>query len=92
MTRLVQIQNGATRARGARRRTAPAFARGVESVYELAQEAVDSKIPWPRWFKKKATDERLDYDPIYDGKSRMALLAPIDHPRNRRAASFPARA
>jgi hypothetical protein len=52
----------------------------VESIFQLAQEAVDSKISLAALVQKKATGEFLDYDPVYNGQSEWRLLPPIDHP------------
>ncbi len=30
--------------------------------------------------RQRATGERLEYDPIYLGQFRLAILPPIDHP------------
>jgi hypothetical protein len=80
MTRLIQIQNGAERRVAVVEEPRVRLLDGVKSVFELAQEAVDSKIPLVELIQKKATCEFLDYDPIYLGKSAWRLLAPIDHP------------
>jgi len=52
----------------------------VNSIFELAQQAVDSNISFAALIQKKATGEFLDYDSIYNGKSEWKLLPPIDHP------------
>ncbi len=80
MTRLVQIQNGATRAVALVEEPRLCLLGGVKSIYQLAQDAVDSKIPLTVLVGKKATGEFLDYDPIYNGKSAWRLLPPVDHP------------
>ena len=53
---------------------------GVKSIFELAQESVDSKISLDALVQKKATGNFLDYDAIYAGRSDWKLLPPIDHP------------
>ncbi len=80
MTRLVQIQNGATRAVALVEEPRLHLLDGVKSIFQLAQEAVEAKIPLAVLVQKKATGEYLDYDPIYTGKSEWRLLPPIDHP------------
>jgi hypothetical protein len=80
MTRLIQIQNGATRAVALVEEPRVRLLRGVKSIFELAQKAVDSKISLVTLVQKKATGKFLDYDPIYNGKSKWRLLPPIDHP------------
>src|SRR5471030_1570918 len=80
MTRLVQIQNGPLRAVALVEEPRLRLLGGVKSIFQLAQESVDSKIPLTMLIQKKATGEFLDYDPIYNGKSAWKLLPPIDHP------------
>src|SRR5208282_3919267 len=53
---------------------------GVNSIFELAQRAVDSKVSLATLIQRKATGEFLDYDPVYKGKSEWRVLLPIDHP------------
>jgi hypothetical protein len=80
MTRLVQIQKGAPRAVALVEEPRLRLLNGVQSVLQLAQEAVAEKISLAALIQKKATGEFLDYDPIYNGKSDWRLLPPIDHP------------
>jgi hypothetical protein len=80
MTRLVQIRNGPTRAVALVEEPRLRLLDGVNSIFQLAQEAVNSEIPLTALIPKKATGECLDYDPIYNGKSEWKLLSPIDHP------------
>jgi hypothetical protein len=80
MTRLVQIQKDSTRAVALVDEPRLRLLDGVNSIFELAQQAVDSKIPLAALIQKKATGEFLDYDSIYNGKSDWKLLSPIDHP------------
>ena len=80
MTRLIQIQNGATRAVAIVEEPRVRLLDGVKSILQLAQEAVDSKISLIALVQKKAADNFLDYDEIYHGKSEWKLLPPIDHP------------
>jgi hypothetical protein len=80
MTRLVQIQKGSTRAVALVEEPRLRLLDGVKFIYQLAQEAVDSKISLTALVQKEATDNFLDYDPIYNGKSKWKLLPPVDHP------------
>jgi len=80
MTRLIQIQNGATRAVALVEEPRVRLLDGVKSIYQLAQESADSKISLTALAQKKATENFLDYDSIYDGSSEWKLLPPIDHP------------
>ena len=80
MTRLVQIQNGATRAVALVEEPRLRLLDGVKSIFELAREAADSKNSLVALIQKKAAAEFLDYETIYQGKSEWKLLPPIDHP------------
>jgi hypothetical protein len=80
MTRLVQIQNAKTRAVALVDEPRLRLLDGVNSIFQLAQESVDSKISLDALVQKKATENFLDYDEIYFGKSDWKLLPPIDHP------------
>lgn len=52
----------------------------AESVYSLADSAIRAGVKLTKMVEKAATQELLDYDPIYDGPSEWKLLPPIDHP------------
>jgi hypothetical protein len=52
----------------------------AESVYSLAEAAIHSGIKLSQAAKGAATQQVLDYDPIYDGNSEWKILSPIDHP------------
>ena len=80
MTRLVQIRKNSTRAVALVDEPRLRLLDGVNSIFQLAQQAVDSKISLVALVQKKATGEPLDYDPIYNGQSDWKLLSPIDHP------------
>ena len=81
MTRLIQIR------RGTERRVALVeeprvrlLAPGVGSVYALALESMAQGKKLVDLAREKATDETLDYEPIYAGPSAWKLLPPLDHP------------
>ena len=80
MTRLVQIQKGALRRVAVVEEPSLRLLDGVNSILQLAQEAVDSQVSLTKLIQKKATGELLDYDPIYLGNSEWKLLPAIDHP------------
>src|ERR1039458_6200781 len=80
MTRLVQIQNNSTRAVALVEEPRLRLLDDVKSIYELAHAAVDLDISLTALVRKKATGEVLDYDSIYNGKSKWRLLPAIDHP------------
>lgn len=79
MTHLVQIRNGSTR-RVALVEEPHLRLLAATSVYELVEQAVECQMPLTRWIEEQAGDERIDYDPVYEGRSPWRLLPPIDHP------------
>jgi hypothetical protein len=80
MTRLAQIRNGAARAVALVEEPRLRLLEGVESIYQLAREAVASNSSLAALARKKATGALLDYDPIYLGRSAWRLLPAMDHP------------
>src|SRR5438132_322883 len=52
-----------------------------ESIYDLAQEAIARETRLANIIHDSLTDEKLDYDPIYPGRSEWKLLRAFDHPR-----------
>ena len=80
MTRLVQLQNGRSRAVARVEEPRLRLLAGVESVFQLAQEALAEKIPLIELVGKKASGDTLEYDPIYQGKSDWKLRPAVDHP------------
>jgi hypothetical protein len=52
----------------------------ARSVYQLAQEAIESNTVLERSVEARVGQETLDYDPIYRGESQWSLLPPFDHP------------
>jgi hypothetical protein len=80
MKRLVQIQNGSTRAVALVAEPHLRVLDGVTSIYELAQEAIGTGASFHALIEERATGELLDYDAVYEGKSGWRLLPPIDHP------------
>lgn len=77
--RLVQLSNA-----GRRRVAAVEEPRlrllDAESVYSLADSAIRAGVKLSEMVEKASTQERLDYDTIYDGSSEWKWLSPIDHP------------
>jgi hypothetical protein len=80
MSRLIQIQNGATRAVALVEEPRVRLLNGVKSIFQMAQEAVDAKLSLTALIQKRSTDQFLDYDPIYHGQSPWRLLPAIDQP------------
>ena len=80
MKRLVQLQNGAARAVALVAEPHLRLLQGVDTVFQLAHLAADSKQPLTALVASKATGDLLDYDAVYSGLSEWRLLPPIDHP------------
>jgi hypothetical protein len=53
---------------------------GVSSVYELAQQCLQTSSPMAAHARSVATGETLSYDDVYAGRSSWRLLTPIDVP------------
>jgi hypothetical protein len=52
----------------------------ANSVYQLAQEAIESSKTLEKIVEGRTGNETLDYDPIYRSESQWSLLPPFDHP------------
>ena len=80
MTRLVQL------ARGGERRVALVdeprlvLLDGADSVYALAQHAIESATSLGALAREHAAGPALDYDAVHAGRDPWRLLVPIDHP------------
>jgi hypothetical protein len=53
----------------------------VDSIYALANEAIDSGLAFSALVHQHLTSVTLDYDRVYNGSSPWHLLPPIDHPQ-----------
>jgi hypothetical protein len=51
-----------------------------QSVHELADLAIASRKAFTQLIREARSDEWLDYDPVYQGRSEWKLLPPVDHP------------
>src|SRR6185312_9870636 len=81
MMRLVQIQNGANRRVALVDEPRLKLLAKANSVYDLATAADAKRLPLSQLIRDSLTNEALNYDEIYGGKSAWKLLPPIDHPR-----------
>src|SRR5438876_2627544 len=52
----------------------------VHSIFELAMEALNLGKTLAEVISEMISDEGLEYDPIYEGKSSWRLLPAFDHP------------
>ena len=80
MTRLLQLQRGASRRVARVEEPLVRLLDGGESVLALAEEAIAASVPLPVLIQQRVTSETLEYDAIYHGSSEWRLLVPIDHP------------
>jgi hypothetical protein len=80
MTRLVQIQNGGTRRVALVEEPHLRLLKEFSSVCALAQAAMATQTPLPALVHRYVSDERLDYDTIYESRADWRLLVPLDHP------------
>jgi hypothetical protein len=80
MTRLIQIQRGDARRVASVEEPQLRLLDGCRSIYELANHAIARNSNLTDAVRQLATNELLDYDPIYRGKSEWRILPPIDHP------------
>ncbi len=80
MIHLVQISDGASRRVAVVEEPVLRCLDQVESVYELAQLCLRAGRRLSEYAREIATGEVLNYDEIYEGRSKWHLLAPIDVP------------
>jgi hypothetical protein len=80
MTRLIQIQHGGLRRVALVEEPNVRCLEGYDSVYTLAQAALNGETGLHELIRRHATGAVLAYDPIYHGKSEWRLLPPIDFP------------
>jgi hypothetical protein len=80
MTRLLQLKREELRRVALVEEPQLRLLEGCNSVYELANSAIRSGAKLGDLARQKATGERLEYDPIYLGRSDWHILPPIDHP------------
>ena len=79
-TRLVQLANGSKRRVALVEEPRLRLLAEVSSIYALANRAVVGGIKLADAARQVASQEFLDYDPIYDGRSEWRILPAIDHP------------
>ena len=80
MTRLVQLKRGNARRVALVEEPQLRLLEGCSSIYELAKSAISGGVKLSDLARKRATGERLEYDPIYHGRSEWRILPPIDYP------------
>jgi hypothetical protein len=80
MTRLLQLKRGDSRRVALVEEPHLRLLDGYNSIYELATSAINGGVRLGDLARKQGTDELLEYDPIYHGRSEWRILPPIDHP------------
>jgi hypothetical protein len=80
MTRLVQLRRDLERRVALVEEPRLLLLGAVESVYALAQAALRMGTSLAALARSQATDEALDYDAVYAGRSAWRLLVPFDYP------------
>lgn len=79
--RLIQLQRAAMRRVAlVREPQLRLLAPDVASIHALAQAAMAEDFELSEAARRKATDERLDYDAICAGESEWKILPAVDHP------------
>lgn len=79
-TRLVQLQKGMVRRVALVQEPHLRLLDGCSSVYELANFAIAASVKLSKAVEERATEQMLDYDDVYNGRSEWHLLPPIGHP------------
>jgi hypothetical protein len=79
--RLVQLKTGETRRVAVVEEPKLRLLHGFDSTVALAQAAIANGGKLSSVVADHLTDESLDYEPIYEGRSEWKLLTPIDHPQ-----------
>lgn len=77
---LVQIRNGERRTVAIVKGPRIYLAKPDISVYELALKAIRQGRKLTELAQQVISDESLEYDAVYQGKSDWRLLPPLDHP------------
>jgi hypothetical protein len=78
--RLIQLKRGETRRVAIVEEPHLRLISTYLSIYELAQCAISADAKLSDCARRRATDELLDYDLIYSGRSEWHVIPPIDHP------------
>jgi len=80
MTRLIQIRRDTVRRVALVEEPNVRLLDSCSSIYELAHVAIRESKKLSDVAGQRASQETLDYDAIYSGRSDWHLLPPIDHP------------
>jgi hypothetical protein len=80
MLRLIQLHNGSIRKIGLVDEPQIRLLSEFASIYELANAAIRSGARLSALVERCTTDESLEYDPIYGGRSEWRVMPAVDHP------------
>jgi hypothetical protein len=78
--RFVQLKTGHVRRLALVEEPKLRLLRDFDSLYALAQAAIENGVRLTTLAGNHLSDEALDYEQIYEGNAAWKLLAPIDHP------------
>jgi len=79
--RLVQLQSGDTR-RAALVEEPHLRLLAADSIYALAGDAIARRAKLSDVARERATNEVVEYDAVYEGKSSWRILPAVDHPED----------
>ena len=80
MTRLIQLQQDGIRKVAVVSEPKLRLLAPFSSIYELALHAINHQQKLSELIAQSLTDETLDYDEVYSGKSAWRILPAADHP------------
>jgi hypothetical protein len=80
MIRLVQLQHGTTRGLAIVEEPKLRLLAHYDSIYHLVEGALSAEESLSAVIQRNATGEQMDYDAVYEGRSRWRLRVPADHP------------
>jgi hypothetical protein len=78
--RLIQLQKNGLRGVAVVEEPKLRLLSDAASVYALANEAIAGGVKLTAVVDRHVSDECIDYDPIYEGRSDWRVLPAIDHP------------
>jgi hypothetical protein len=79
-TRLIQVQNDAVRRIALVEEPHLRLLANAPSIYALADFSLSEGVSLSQAARQRATQELLDYDAIYEGRSDWRVLPAVDHP------------
>jgi hypothetical protein len=82
MTRLVQLKKGTHRRVAVVEEPQLRLLGGCDSVHALARTACTTSLKLSEIVRQRKTQDVLDYDPIYEGRSEWRILPAVDHPED----------